>query len=130
MPTWKSGLAAGPGAALTGADVGGDPVTWGPRPGKGNPVGSTLVTDEKLQFVLENMAPCTLPAEAYGPQPIVWTPTREPVWAWVSWPHKTAERLPAWATGANDRVVIVAWDTDRGERNTVVWRSAVTRRTG
>ena len=91
-------------------------------------MGSTLVTDAKLQFVLENMAPCTLPAEAYGPRPIEWMPKREPVWAWVSWPHKTAERLPAWATGANDRVVIVAWDTDRGERNTVVWRSAVTRR--
>ena len=91
-------------------------------------MGSTLVTDEKLQFVLENMAPCTLPPEAYGPQPIEWTPKRTPVWAWISWPHKAAERLPAWVMGANDRVVIVAWDTSRGERNTVVWRSAVTRR--
>ena len=96
--------------------------------GKGAPVGSTLVTDAKLQFVLENMAPCTLPAEAYGPQPIAWTPSRAAVWAWISWPHRAAERLPAWVMGANDRVVVVAWDTDRGERNTVVWRSAVTRR--
>jgi hypothetical protein len=91
-------------------------------------VGSTLVTDAKLQFVLENMAPCTLPAEAYGPQPIQWTSNRAAVWAWISWPHRAAERLPAWVMGANDRVVVVAWDTDRGERNTVVWRSAVTRR--
>jgi hypothetical protein len=91
-------------------------------------VGSTLATDEKLQFVLDNMAPCTLPAEAYGPEPLTWTATRTPVWAWISWPHKAAERTPAWVMGANDRVVVVAWDTNRGERNTVVWRSAVTRR--
>jgi hypothetical protein len=91
-------------------------------------VGSTLVTDAKLQFVLVYMAPCTLPAEAYGPQPIEWAQKRAPVWAWISWPHKAAERVAAWATGSNDRVVIVAWDTDRGERNTVVWRNAVTRR--
>jgi hypothetical protein len=50
------------------------------------------------------------------------------VWAWISWPHKAAERVAAWVMGSNDRVVIVAWDTDRGERNTVVWRNAVTRR--
>jgi hypothetical protein len=91
-------------------------------------LGSTLVTDKKLQVVLANVAPCTLPASAYGPQPLSWTEKRAPVWAWISWPHKPAERIPAWVTASNDRVVVVAWDTDRGERNTVVWRNAVARR--
>ena len=92
-------------------------------------MGSTLVTDEKLQIVLAAMAPCTLPPEAYGPEPIEWIPRDRPlVWAWITWPYKVAERVPGWVMGANDRVVVVAWDTDRGERNTVVWRSAVTRR--
>lgn len=75
--------------------------------------------------------PCTLPQQAYGPQPIEWVPagqTRPPVWAWISWPDDVAERVPAVACGWNDRVVIVEWMTDRGTRNVVVWRNAVTRR--
>ncbi|MGC5224494.1 hypothetical protein ACPW96_18165 [Micromonospora sp. DT81.3] len=91
-------------------------------------MGTTLVTDEKLPVVLDNVAPCTLPKDAYDPEPLQWLNTRAAVWAWISWPHKAAERLPAWVTGMNDRVCIVAWDTDRGERNTIVWRNAVTRR--
>ena len=91
-------------------------------------LGSTKVTDEKLQFVLDNMAPCTLPAAAYGPHALEWTRERQPVWAWITWPHRPAERLAGWVMAANDRVCVVAWDTERGERNTVVWRNAVTRR--
>ena len=73
--------------------------------------------------------PCTLPSSAYGPQPIEWADRSRPaVWAWITWPHKIAERVPAFATGWNDRVVIVEWETDTGTRSTVVWRNAVTRR--
>ncbi|MGC5224893.1 hypothetical protein ACPW96_20200 [Micromonospora sp. DT81.3] len=89
-------------------------------------MGSTLVTDEKLQVVLANVAPCTLPKDDYGPEPLQWLKSRVAVCAWVSWPHLAAERIPAWAVGMNDRVYVVAWDIDRGERNTVVWRNAVT----
>lgn len=72
--------------------------------------------------------PCTLPQQAYGPNPIEWAgKSRPPVWAWISWPDRPAERIPAHACGWNDRVVIVEWGTDRGTRNTVVWRNAVTR---
>lgn len=92
-------------------------------------MGSTLVSDEKLQIVLGAMAPCTLPPDAYGPEPLTWISSNRPlVWAWITWPYRVAERVPARVMGSNDRVVIVAWDTDRGERNTVVWRNAVTRR--
>lgn len=74
-------------------------------------------------------APCTLPTPAYGPQPIEWADrNRPPVWAWITWPHQRAERVPAYATGWNDRVVVVEWETPTGTRNTIVWRNAVTRR--
>lgn len=79
-------------------------------------------------IVREDIAPCTLPLDAYGPNPIVWADERQPVWAWVSWPHKPAERLPARATGWNDRVVVVEFQTHVGVRSTIVWRNAVTRR--
>jgi len=74
--------------------------------------------------------PITLPAPAYGPHPIEWaTPRhRPPVWAWICWPHKPAERIAAFASGWNDRVVIVEWDGVGGTRNTVVWRNAVSQR--
>lgn len=78
-------------------------------------------------------AACTLPQQAYGLQPIAWVPAHEPrpeVWAWITWPDRPAERLPAVATGWNDRVVIVEWMTVHGVRNVVVWRNAVTRRNG
>lgn len=85
---------------------------------------------EKLATIPD--PPCTLPLQAYGPNPIEWVPqgqTRPSVWAWITWSHDVAERVPAFATGWNDRVVIVEWDTARGTRNVVVWRNAVTRRT-
>jgi len=91
-------------------------------------MGSTLVTDEKLQIMLANVAPLTLPAQAYGPQPVEWVKDRPPVWAWVSWPHRPAERVAGFAVGWNDRVVVVEWETSAGTRNTVVWRNAVARR--
>ena len=74
--------------------------------------------------------PITLPQQAYGPHSIEWAEgaDRRPVWAWVSWPHKPAERVAATATGWNDRVVIVEWNSPTGTRDTVVWRNAVTRR--
>lgn len=76
--------------------------------------------------------PCTLPQQAYGPQKIEWVPTgsaRPPVWVWLSWPDRPAERVAAFAAGWNDRVTIIAWDGPRGEQTTVVWRNAVTKRT-
>ena len=77
------------------------------------------------------VAACTLPEAAYGPEPIEWVAKGTPrpaVWAWISWPHKPAERTAAFAAGWNDRVVIVVWNGDRGELSAVVWRNAVTRR--
>lgn len=86
------------------------------------------MSDEKLQAVLANVAPVTLPMQAYGPNPVEWVREPPPVWAWISWPHQPAERVEAFALGWNDRVVIVQWDTPTGSVNTVVWRNAVTRR--
>jgi|GEM_PF-1136022 len=75
--------------------------------------------------------PVTLPQQAYGPEPIHWVSkgaARPSVWVWVSWPHQPAERLAGYATGWNDRVVVVEWNSPTGTRDTVVWRNAVTRR--
>lgn len=77
--------------------------------------------------------PLTLPASAYGPNELEWVPIGQsapPVWAWVSWPDRRAERIAAFAKGWNDRVVVVAWDGPGGAIDTVVWRNAVTRRSG
>nr|WP_246414293.1 hypothetical protein [Microbacterium thalassium] len=84
---------------------------------------------ERLDEV--RIPPCTLPHHAFGPDDIRWAKPSEKqsVWAWISWPHKPAERLAARAIGWNDRVVIVEWDDRTGTRNTVVWRNAVTLRT-
>lgn len=51
-----------------------------------------------------------------------------PVWAWISWPDRPAERIAAFARGWNDRVVNVSWYGPRGEVDCVVWRNAVTHR--
>jgi len=78
-----------------------------------------------------NARPCTLPAQAYGPHPIEGVQhgqSKPPVWAWVQWPDRPAERIPAFASGWNDRVVVVEWTGPGGTRDTVVWRNAVTRR--
>lgn len=72
--------------------------------------------------------PCTLPQQAYGPQHLVWAKSRLPVWAWISWPDRPAERIAAFARGWNDRVVNVSWYGPRGEVDCVVWRNAVTHR--
>ncbi|WP_424447537.1 hypothetical protein [Microbacterium arborescens] len=85
--------------------------------------------DERTQHVLMRIPPCTIPMQAYGPRPLEWPSSRPAVWAWVSWPHKPAERVAAIAHGWNDRVVVVHWMSPAGELNTVVWRYAVTRRT-
>lgn len=91
-------------------------------------MGSTKVSEQMLEVVLDAIAPCTLPLAAYGPQPIEWHSEPVTVRAWVSWPHRAAERVEAVARGWNDRVVVVEWYSDRGTLSTVVWRNAVTRR--
>lgn len=75
-------------------------------------------------------APVTLPQQAYGPQPIEWArPSERPaVWVWIQWPDGPAERTAAFATGWNDRVVIVELAGEGGTRSVVVWRSAVAHR--
>lgn len=73
-------------------------------------------------------SPCTLPQQAYGPNPIEWAKKRPSVWVWITWPEGPATRIAAFAKGWNDRVVIVEWYSERGQRDTVVWRNAVTRR--
>lgn len=74
--------------------------------------------------------PVTLPTRAYGPAPIEWAPRGQdvPVWVWIQWSDRPAERISALARGWNDRVVFVEWETMGGRRDTVVWRTAVSRR--
>ena len=72
--------------------------------------------------------PCTLPQQAYGPQAVEWTKESAPVWAWILWPDRPAERIAAYARGWNDRVVIVSWYGSRGEIQCTVWRNAVAHR--
>ncbi|WP_203135346.1 hypothetical protein [Microbacterium sp. JZ31] len=91
-------------------------------------MGSAKVSEQMLDVVMAAIAPCTLPQAAYGPQSIEWHRDPQPVWAWISWPHKAAERVEGVARGSNDRVVMIEWYGDRGTLNTVVWRSAVRRR--
>ncbi len=73
-------------------------------------------------------AKCTLPMQAFGPNEIEWVKgSKPPVWAWISWAEGPATRIAAFATGWNDRVVVVEWnESPGGTRNTVVWRNAVT----
>jgi hypothetical protein len=72
------------------------------------------------------MPPCSLPMQAYGSQPIEWCRANRPaVWAWITWPHKACERIAAFATGWNDRVVFVEREGERRTVNAVVWRNAV-----
>lgn len=94
-------------------------------------MGSTKVTDRKLDRTLQRIPPCTLPVQAYGPNEIEWVAAdqRRLVWAWITWPARAATREPAVAFGWNDRVVAVRWNTDAGEVQAVVWRNAVTTRT-
>jgi hypothetical protein len=89
-------------------------------------VGSTKVSDEKLSRVLASVRPVTLPMQAYGPQPVEWFDPKLPVWAWVQWPDRAAERVEAWACGANNLVVVLEVPCDGGHWQPVVWRNAVT----
>ena len=89
-------------------------------------MGSTKVSDEMLSRTLASVHPITLPLQAYGPQPVEWFDPKRPVWAWVQWPNRAAERVAAWAMGANDRIVVLEVPCDGGHWQPVVWRNAVT----
>lgn len=87
------------------------------------------LNDQHIEQPSRGLVPCTLPQQAYGPEPIHWEPGRPPeVWAWITWQDAPATRIPAVAAGWNDRVVIVEWEAAGGRRSVVVWRNAVTRR--
>lgn len=92
-------------------------------------MGSNKVSDEMLSRTLASVPPATLPAQAFGPAPVEWFDQRRAVWAWVQYPNRAAERVAAWAVGANDRVVVVDVPCDGGHWQPVVWRNAVTVRT-
>lgn len=90
-------------------------------------------SDTALEQVARSIAPCTLPPQAWGTQPIHWyqhgTDELPTVWAWITWPHRVTERLEAVVLGMNDRVCIVEIRPDIWSRwQPVVWRAAVTRR--
>lgn len=87
-------------------------------------MGSTKVTDEKLEQTLAREAPITLPQQAFGPNPIEWFKEPRPVWAWVQWRDRPAERVAGVARGANDRVVMLAFDANGDHWEPVVWRNA------
>ena len=90
------------------------------------------VLDERLRERLETRvhAPATLPAEAYGSQPIQWTNGRPPVWVWIQWHDLPAQRVRGYVKGFTDRVCIVWVDGPGGGWEIVVWRNAVTHRSG
>ena len=87
------------------------------------------LNDARILQATAQLAPCTLPQQAYGPEPIEWQRGRAPgVWAWITWRDAPATKIPAVAGGWNDRVVVVAWEATGGRRSVAVWRNAVTRR--
>lgn len=88
-------------------------------------MGSTRVSDEMVARVLASIAPCTLQPETWGARAIEWYANKRPVWAWVTWPNRAATREPAWATGGNDRVVMLEVPCEGGHWAPVVWRNAV-----
>ena len=72
------------------------------------------------------LAPCTLPQQPYGPEPIQWQRRPAPeVWAWIIWRAAPATKVPAVAAGWNGRVVVVEWEAPGDRRSVVVWRNAV-----
>lgn len=89
------------------------------------------LNDQRIQQAVTRPSAATLPPPAWGPATIQWVRDvpRPPVWVWISWRDGVATRIAAWATGWNDRVVVVAWEGEGGERDTVVWRTAVSKRT-
>lgn len=74
------------------------------------------LNDQRILQATANLAPCTLPQPAYGPEPIEWAPPRQqpPVWAWIIWSNAPATKIPAVAAGWNDRIVIVEWEAPGG----------------
>lgn len=119
--------------------VGGERVALSPRPEEGSR--PTLTKNRRYEAYYDALndkriaeapaRPITLPVEAYGPNELEWVPvgtSAPPVWAWVCWPDRPAERIAAFAKGWNDRIVIVGWDGTGGAIDTVVWRGAVRRR--
>ena len=84
------------------------------------------VSNEMLSRTLASVHPITLPPQAYGPQPVEWYAPKRPVWAWGQWPNRAAERIEAWAVGANHRIVVLEVPCDGGHWQPVVWRNAVT----
>lgn len=74
--------------------------------------------DERTIKRMRDQEPCpvTLPAQAYGPQPLEWTQARPPVWVWVQWTGKPAERRHGYVKGYNDRICVVWVDGDGGGR--------------
>jgi len=90
---------------------------------------SDKLNDQRIVDAAAVLAPCTLPQQAYGPNPIVWASgVKPPVWVWITWRDGPATKIPAVAAGHNDRVVIVEWEAPGGLRSVVVWRNAVTHR--
>lgn len=87
---------------------------------------TSRVSDEMIARAASSVSPLTLPVQAYGPQPVEWFDAPRPVWAWVSWRDRPAERVACVATGANDRVVVLEVPTSGGHWTPVVWRNAVT----
>lgn len=87
------------------------------------------LNDMRVEEAASRLTPTTLPQQAFGRVPIEWVRPGLPVWAWVSWVDGAATRIPAEATGWNDRVVCVEWEAYGGRRSCIVWRNAVTRRT-
>jgi hypothetical protein len=87
------------------------------------------LNDQRILQASAQLAPCTLPQQAYGPEPVQWAKGRKPeVWVWITWRDAPATRIPAVAAGWNDRVVVVEWEAVGGRRSVVVWRNAVTQR--
>ena len=87
------------------------------------------LNDLRIHEAAERPRPVTLPQQAFGPEPIEWVKGSRPaVWAWVQWDRGPATRIPAWAKGWNDRVVVVEWAGEHGMRDAVVWRQAVAHR--
>lgn len=87
------------------------------------------LNDMRIEEAASTLTPTTLPMQAYGREPIEWVRPGLAVWAWISWADGAATRIPAEATGWNDRVVCVEWEARGGRRSCIVWRNAVSRRT-
>ncbi len=96
------------------------------RPGKGSGAwGRPESATRWSRGCWHHIAPCTLQPETWGAGPIEWYAQKRAVWAWVTWPNRAATREAAWATGGNDRVVMLEVPCEGGHWAPVVWRNAV-----